>query len=328
MLSVSSSNSPERGEPLVVLTRRAALGNILAAAGVSSALALVAGDVIGSRLPAHDVAGAPSDTPAGRDDAMAELDRLNVSVAQIEARLARLAAQVSGLHAFGARLAAPEVTPAPALPPTHACGEGCDGEGGPALPPKSCARTQTGQVGAAAVPDVLTMQQQVDCIAVTLSVLEQAMMDHEVALAAYPGRVPVDGARFGSPFGNRIDPFTHQLSFHPGVDLVAPSGTPILATAGGRVIFAGPKGGYGNAVEIDHGNGFVTLYGHASRVLVHEGGLVLPGEHIADVGSTGRSTGAHLHFEVRVNDTPLDPAGYLALFAAHPAAGPAAHPHG
>jgi len=141
---------------------------------------------------------------------------------------------------------------------------------------------------------------------------------HEVAFGAFPGRMPADGARFGSPFGNRIDPFTHKLSFHPGVDLVAPSGTPILAAAGGRVIFAGPKGGYGNAVEIDHGNGLITRYGHASRILVHEGDLVLPRQHVGDIGTTGRSTGPHLHFEVLVNGAPVDPTAYLALFGATP----------
>jgi murein DD-endopeptidase MepM/ murein hydrolase activator NlpD len=84
------------------------------------------------------------------------------------------------------------------------------------------------------------------------------------------------------------------------------------------VIFAGPKGGYGNAIEIDHGNGLITRYGHASRILVHEGELVLPQQHVADIGSTGRSTGPHLHFEVLVNGAPVDPTAYLALFGANP----------
>ncbi|MFL6705972.1 MAG: M23 family metallopeptidase, partial [Paraburkholderia graminis] len=87
------------------------------------------------------------------------------------------------------------------------------------------------------------------------------------------------------------------------------------AAAGGRVVFAGEKSGYGNAVEFDHGNGLMTRYGHASRIVVHVGDLVLPRQYIADVGSTGRSTGPHLHFEVLVNGAPVDPAAYLALFA-------------
>jgi murein DD-endopeptidase MepM/ murein hydrolase activator NlpD len=161
-------------------------------------------------------------------------------------------------------------------------------------------------------------REQLDCIAATLSALEQQTADHEIAYAAFPGRMPADGARFGSPFGNRSDPFTHRLSFHPGVDLVARIGTPILAAAGGRVVFAGEKAGYGNAVEIDHGNGLMTRYGHASRIVAHVGDLVLPRQYIADVGSTGRSTGPHLHFEVLVNGEPVNPAAYLALFAPTP----------
>ena len=138
------------------------------------------------------------------------------------------------------------------------------------------------------------------------------------AWATIPGRVPLEGARFGSAFGNRVDPFNSRLSFHSGVDLVAPMGTPILATAGGRVIYAGEKDGYGNVVEVDHGNGLVTRYAHASRVIVREGDVVLPRQHIADVGSTGRSTGPHLHMEVLENGAPVNPAGYLGLFDGHP----------
>ncbi|WP_109479542.1 M23 family metallopeptidase [Paraburkholderia sp. C35] len=183
------------------------------------------------------------------------------------------------------------------------------GEGGPLLPPRPCDIPKGhDERSAAAIHD------RIACLAATLSALEQETTLHVANWESFPGRMPVDGARFGSPFGNRIDPFTRRLSFHPGVDLVALTGTPILAAAGGRVIHAGPEAGYGNAVEIDHGNGLITRYGHASRVDVQEGDLVLPRQHIADVGSTGRSTGPHLHFEVLVNGAPVDPTDYLALF--------------
>jgi murein DD-endopeptidase MepM/ murein hydrolase activator NlpD len=145
--------------------------------------------------------------------------------------------------------------------------------------------------------------------------LEQQAIAYDVAVNALPGRLPVDGARFGSSFGNRRDPFDGQLHFHSGIDLPAPTGTPILATAGGRVVFSGQKPGYGQVVEIDHGNGLATRYGHASRLVAREGDLVLPRQHIADVGSTGRSTGPHLHFEVLERGEPIDPAAYLDLFA-------------
>ncbi|CAG9239959.1 Peptidase M23 [Paraburkholderia caribensis] len=182
-------------------------------------------------------------------------------------------------------------------------------EGGPSLPPRRC-----DELLGHPARDALALHEHIACLVTTLSALEQEATLHVANWASFPGRMPVDGARFGSPFGNRVDPFTHHLSFHPGVDLVAPPGTPILAAAGGRVIHAGPQGGYGNAVEIDHGNGLITRYGHASRIVVQEGDLVLPRQHIADVGSTGRSTGPHLHFEVLVNGAPVDPTDYLALF--------------
>jgi hypothetical protein len=183
------------------------------------------------------------------------------------------------------------------------------GEGGPSLPPRRCDEL----IGHPA-RDALAIHDQIACLVTTLSALEQETTPHVANWESFPGRMPVDGARFGSPFGNRVDPFTHHLSFHPGVDLVAPPGTPILAAAGGRVVHTGPQGGYGNAVEIDHGNGLITRYGHASKIVVQEGDLVLPRQHIADVGSTGRSTGPHLHFEVLVNGAPVDPTDYLALF--------------
>jgi len=119
--------------------------------------------------------------------------------------------------------------------------------------------------------------------------------------------LPVAG-RVTSGYGVRIDPLTGVPSAHPGLDVGAPAGTPIRSPARGVVLSAGPKGGYGNAVEIDHGDGLVTLYGHASELLVSKGQTVEPGQEIATVGSTGRATGPHLHFEVRVAGRPVDPS--------------------
>ncbi|HKT91008.1 MAG TPA: M23 family metallopeptidase, partial [Paraburkholderia sp.] len=188
----------------------------------------------------------------------------------------------------------------------------------PALAPRRCVEASAARANAHT--NARAVNGEVDCMAATLSALERAVAQREAAWDAFPGRRPTEAGRLGSPFGNRIDPFTKRLSFHPGLDIVAPAGTPILAAAGGRVIFAGLKAGYGNAVEIDHGNGFVTRYGHASKIDVQVGQIVLPREHIADVGSTGRSTGPHLHFEVIVRGVQVDPDDYLALFSAYRAA--------
>ena len=309
---LGASSQLSRGEVRFVTRRRALMIAVAAAAG-TSVLALAVGVALGMHLPGREAGRAPSQAAnrVERDYAIDQLGKLNASMAQIEPRVKRLTTQVSALRDFEARLKTPK--PALGVPAssTDQDTSDADGEGGPSLPPRPCVEVTT-HPGS---HDAASTQQQLDCMNATLSALEHEADVHEVAYSAFPGRMPADGARYGSPFGNRIDPFTHRLSFHPGVDLVAPSGTPILAAAGGRVIFAGPKGGYGNAVEIDHGNGLITRYGHASRILVHEGDLVLPLQHVADIGSTGRSTGPHLHFEVLVNGVPVDPMAYLSLFS-------------
>ena len=123
-----------------------------------------------------------------------------------------------------------------------------------------------------------------------------------------PVRSPLIGeAEVSSPFGYRRDPFLGRPALHPGVDLVQDYGAEIHATAAGRVVHAGPMGGYGKMVEIDHGNGLATRYGHMSEILVEEGQEVKAGAVLGRLGSTGRSTGPHLHYEVRVDGEPVDP---------------------
>jgi murein DD-endopeptidase MepM/ murein hydrolase activator NlpD len=116
-----------------------------------------------------------------------------------------------------------------------------------------------------------------------------------------------------SPFGHRSDPFDSHDEFHPGVDLRAAAGEPIRVASQGVVRRAGPRGGYGNAVEVDHGGGVTTLYAHASEVLVSPGEKVAARQEIARVGQTGRATGPHLHFEVRINDRQIDPTRYAGV---------------
>jgi septal ring factor EnvC (AmiA/AmiB activator) len=116
---------------------------------------------------------------------------------------------------------------------------------------------------------------------------------------------------FVSGFGYRIDPFTRKLKMHEGIDIGGPVGTPIVATADGRVKSAGPRMGYGLTVEIDHGYGYSTIYAHCHLLEVKAGDLVRRGDGIALLGSTGRSTGPHLHYEVRVSGIPVNPLQYI-----------------
>jgi len=118
---------------------------------------------------------------------------------------------------------------------------------------------------------------------------------------------PVDGGRITSEFGSRMHPILHVRKMHTGIDIAASSGTPIHCAAGGVVIYASRYGGYGNCVMVDHGGGTVTLYGHCSRIAVSVDQKVQQGQTIAYVGSTGRSTGPHCHFEVRKNGVPTNP---------------------
>lgn len=134
----------------------------------------------------------------------------------------------------------------------------------------------------------------------------------ERLLSYLPLRQPLAGRlQVTSPFGSRIDPFFGRPALHPGVDLRAAYGTPVFATAAGKVMIAGPDGGYGNLVEIRHGNGLMTRYGHLSSILVKDGEMVAAGQVIGKAGSTGRSTGPHLHYEVRVDGEPVDPMRFL-----------------
>jgi murein DD-endopeptidase MepM/ murein hydrolase activator NlpD len=129
---------------------------------------------------------------------------------------------------------------------------------------------------------------------------------------AIPSDKPLKTAEFTSGFGARSDPFRHGAAFHPGIDLAAPYGTPVYATADGTVLRAGwNSGGYGNLVEIDHGRGIMTRYGHMSKILVSAGEHVKRGQQVGEVGSTGRSTGNHLHYEVRIDNSPVNPIPFM-----------------
>ena len=131
-----------------------------------------------------------------------------------------------------------------------------------------------------------------------------------------PNLWPVEGPVTGS-FGERIDPFNGEGAFHSGVDIASSYGQPVIAPADGVVVFADILGGYGRAIMIDHGHGLTTRFGHLANFAVTSGQHVHRGDTIGYVGLSGRSTGPHLHYEVRINDTPVNPHKYLRLTVAH-----------
>jgi len=146
-----------------------------------------------------------------------------------------------------------------------------------------------------------------------LGILESSLTLDSARKKLVPTMLPVQGGWYSSNYGWRIDPFTGQRAFHEGIDVIAGEGTPVVAAAGGVVVYADFHPQYGNMIEIDHGNDLVSRYAHASKRLVKVGDLVLRGAPIAEVGRTGRATGTHLHFEVRQRGAPVNPAQFLRL---------------
>lgn len=144
-----------------------------------------------------------------------------------------------------------------------------------------------------------------------LGVLEAQLFEQAVKKKLIPTMKPVSGPYNASAYGRRVDPFTGQWAMHEGIDFLAEKGSPIVAAADGVVVFAGFHPQYGYMVDIDHGNDLVTRYAHQSKLIVKEGEVVQRGRKLGEVGSTGRSTGPHLHFEVRYRGAPQNPDKFL-----------------
>ena len=145
-----------------------------------------------------------------------------------------------------------------------------------------------------------------------LGILEQVLATEDIGIAAKVSGRPVTWGWMSSPFGNRVDPITGKPGWHSGVDFAGRDGSDVVAVASGVVTFAGRRSGYGNLVEISHADGLVTRYAHQKSLSVSVGDVVKKGARLGAMGSSGRSTGPHVHFEVLKNGRPVDPASYVA----------------
>jgi len=212
-------------------------------------------------------------------------------------RLGEMQARLTQLESLGERVAGLAGAPLPkASQPA--------GAGGALVAPKPLSMLEVQQ--ALAGLEQLTVQRSQ-----VLTGLESELFDLKMRRILLPTQRPVLDSAVGSPFGWRIDPITGASALHIGLDFPAPVGTPIYAAAGGIVVEQRLHPEYGNMIEIDHGNDVITRYAHSSRVFVKKGDLVKRGQKIAEVGTSGRSTGPHLHFEVWVAGTPQDPQKFL-----------------
>jgi len=283
------------------------VGTLAAGAAVAAVALLAGGAALGFRLAQTSLAGAEQsaagsvfDLQPDRPEQKAVIERvgaLSGRLMRLEGEALRLARSLGIAQESGGQAASAATTAG-----------GDEPSGGPLVAPFAAPPAMAGRF----TTDLERLGQEIDRVETSLTQVAEATARRDLDRMAIPSLAPVKNARISSGFGNRRDPFTRRLARHTGLDMPASYGAPILASAGGRVRFAGYRGAYGRTVEIDHGRGLVTRYGHASKLFVRTGELVLPGQKIAAVGSSGRSTGPHLHFEVLRQGRQVEPRLYLA----------------
>lgn len=287
-----------------------ALAAVLTGASFAVGFHLGQADPATAALQPPPALGGPLEAPAEAELLGARGQALVDRIGALTARIIRLESEASTLAKRVGALPADE---AAAADPEEAAVTGAGPTGGPLMAPDPAAPVVFAPFSPGdPAAHLERLETELERIHTLVAVVHDITMARDLERMAVPSHLPVEGRRVSSGFGNRRDPFTRRWARHSGIDFSAPRGTPIVAAAGGRVRFAGWRPAYGNTVEIDHGNGLVTRYAHASKLHVKKGELVLPRQKIAAVGSTGRSTGPHLHYEVIRNGTYVEPRQYLA----------------
>ncbi|MDQ7997842.1 MAG: M23 family metallopeptidase [Luteibacter sp.] len=277
------------------------LAGIVGIAGVGAGIALTVasprdramGDIHGLQ---REVGDQNAQVAQIKRDAQRDLDALAVKLGQLQAQSVRL-------NALGERL-----TQVGKLDDGEFNFDEEPGQGGP-------------EVTTGAEPDAYTLPEslnksidqlsgQFDTQQAQLEALRDMLMDRSIESSLRPTGMPVNGY-ISSYFGGRPDPFSGHSARHTGIDIATPTGTPVTAVAEGMVTFAGQRSGYGDVIEIDHGNGYMTRYAHNSALVARPGQRVRVGDVIAKAGSTGRSTGSHVHFEVWYHDKVVNPLAFV-----------------
>jgi len=288
----------QRFTALLYKLRFQALRRPLAAVGALLALGVLLGAGGRSAIGMAEVEAMRA-ADAGRQ---AELDKVRREaqheVNALAARLAELQAQANRLNALGARLTQAGQLQDGEFEFDKPVGQGGAGRASD-MPPAELRRR------------IAMLEGQYGDADTQLSVLESLLFNRELDRSTTPSRDPIANSYITSGFGGRADPFGGGSQFHKGIDFEADVGDPVLAVADGVVSYSGMRSGYGNVVEVDHGNGYVTRYAHNSRLTRSVGDLVRSGQEIAKAGSTGRSTGAHVHFEVWQDGAVVNPRKFL-----------------
>jgi murein DD-endopeptidase MepM/ murein hydrolase activator NlpD len=239
---------------------------------------------------------------AQQDEQKQQQAYMRESLDTMAKRLGQMQAQLLRLDTLGARLA--KMT---GMKPQEFSFEQAPAQGGPYLPAPMQADVSLSNMS----QQLATLSSLLGDRSDKLVALETLLMQDSLNKRLLPSVAPITDGWYSSNFGWRVDPFTGKNAMHEGVDFMVQAGTPIYASAGGVVVYAEYHPQYGNMVEIDHGNDIITRYAHASKLLVKVGAVVRRGQVIAKVGSTGRSTGNHLHFEVRYKGLAQNPVRFL-----------------
>jgi murein DD-endopeptidase MepM/ murein hydrolase activator NlpD len=262
----------------------------------------VAASRYGIANPSAEVAGWRADLESQRSSVATTRDALQKSVDALALRLGQMNAHVIRLDALGERL-----TQMAGLDDGELDFNSAPPLGGPEeLLPTPDSLQITNVVSA-----LESLDQQLTDRAQQLSVLEDFLLNRKFQDEVHPEGRPVMGGYISSRYGNRTDPFTGRPAFHKGIDFAGREGNDIVAVASGVVVWSGPRYGYGEMIEINHGNGYATRYAHNSTNLVAVGDTVKRGQRIGHMGDTGRATGANLHFEVLRNGRSVDPLTFI-----------------